>query len=190
MKIERFEAAGLKCIEVVPEQVTGDLPLIIGLHGRGDWGESYVDIGPMISETDYRYIFPTGPLPLEGALYEWFRLESYEIAREAAQARQLIFKLLNELSTKYNSPAPRTFLFGFSQGGMMTLEAGLRYRDSQGKPLAGLASLSGLLIADAPFNQNVMLSPASYYGADRGDLKKTLEEAAAAQIPVFIGHGS
>ncbi len=190
MQVNHFEAAGLKCAEVLPDEASAELPLVIGLHGRGDWGESYLDIGPMISETAYRYIFPTAPLRLEGALFEWFRFESPQVSKEAAKARLIIFKLLEELATRYNISASRIFLFGFSQGGMMTLDAGLRYRSADGQRLAGLSALSGLLMSDTPFRQNSMANPAQYYEQDESDLKEAVAGAAADKLPVFIAHGS
>lgn len=186
MKLSRYDAAGLKCIEVAPDDAASrDLPLVVMMHGRGDWGESYVDIAPAISQRDYRFVFPTGPLPLPGALYEWFRFDQQSIAAGAAKVRVQISAMLDEVRQKYQTPAARTFLSGFSQGGMMTLDTGLRYPEK----LAGLLCLSGFLIADAPFNWS-MPSPQAYYGNDRGDLQATLTAATALQIPTFLAHGS
>ncbi len=190
MRLERFKAAGLDCISVEPEPARQNLPLIIGLHGRGDWGESYTDIADMISETDYRYVFPTAPLPLPGALFEWFRFEGGNLAHAAIATRQNLFSLFNELATRYHTPASQTFLFGFSQGGMMTLDAGLRYRDEQGQPLSGLACLSGLLLADVPMQGLNFSNPQLLYDKDKGDLQQTVAQAVASKIPVFIAHGT
>jgi len=190
MKINRFEVTGIKCIEVAPENPDADLALVIGLHGRGDWGESYLDIAPMISETAYRYIFPTAPLALPGALFEWFRFDNGNLGQETAKARQILFKLLANLAERYKTPASRTFLWGFSQGSMMTLDAGLRYRDGQGQRLAGLGALSGFLVADSPFSQSNFMIPGRYFNQDQGDLKEVVAEAVADQIPVFMGHGT
>jgi phospholipase/carboxylesterase len=187
MKINRFEAAGLKCVEVAPDDAAGrDLPMFICLHGRGDWGESYIDLAPAINENDYRFIFPTAPLALPGALFEWFRLDNLDRALNARKARPTVLNLVNEVLERFQTPADRVVLGGFSQGGMMTYEVGLRYPQK----LAGLVVLSGLLIADAPFNFMNPPDPATYYAQDKGDLKEVLAETAARQIPVFIGHGT
>ncbi len=186
MKISRYETAGLKCIEVAPDNAEGrDLPLIVCLHGRGDWGESYVDIAPALSETAYRFVFPTGSLALPGAMFEWFRLEAMNLGPGAAKARVQIMALLDELGRRYNTPASRTILGGFSQGGMMTLDAGLRYPQK----LAGLFALSCFMVADAPFNWSNP-TPNGYYGNDRGDLGSTLATAAMLKTPVFLAHGT
>src|SRR5690606_36577872 len=63
-------------------------------------------------------------------------------------------------------PASRIFLAGFSQGGAITLAAGLRRRE----PLAGLIAL-------------VTYMPAAHEAAE------VLAEGVSAQ-PVFMGHGS
>src|SRR5215212_1819147 len=176
MQVTRFEAARLKCIEVCPEKAAGtELPLVILLHGRGDWGESYVDFAPAINSTAYRFVFPTAPLPLAGAMFEWFRFDSYNIGAAAAQARRQASQLLDELLHKYNTPAARTVLGGFSQGGIMALEVGLRYPER----LAGLVELSGALVADANLNWMNPGDPQLYYNNDRGDLKSALAAAAS-----------
>jgi phospholipase/carboxylesterase len=187
MIINRFEAAGLKCIEVTPENAEGrDLPLFICLHGRGDWGESYVDLAGAISESDYRYILPTGPLALENALFEWFRLDSGDITQGAQAARATVTNLVKELLERFQTPAGRTVLGGFSQGGMMTFDTGLRYPEK----LAGLVVLSGMLLADGPFNFMNPPDPAVYFARVRDGLKDVLAEVARRQTPVFIGHGA
>jgi phospholipase/carboxylesterase len=187
MIINRFEAAGLNCIEVAPGDAPGrDLPLFICLHGRGDWGESYLNLVPAISQSDYRYVFPTAPLALAEALFEWFRLDSGDISRGARSARATVTTLVNELRERFQTPAHRVVLGGFSQGGMMAFEVGLRYPEN----LAGLVVLSGMLLTEAPFSFMNPPSPAVYYAQVKADLKEILAEIARRQTPVFIGHGA
>ncbi len=184
MKTNRFEAAGLKCIEVVPGDAAGrELPLFIGLHGRGDRAESYIDLAPAVSDSKYRFIFPNAPLTVPGAYYEWFRLDTLDLTQGVKEARAMVSKLVTVLREKFQTPANRTVLGGFSQGGMATFEVGLRYPEK----LAGLAVLSGILLADAPFTN--LRRPADYYNQDRGDLTAVLAETAARQTPIFIAHG-
>ncbi|HEX2910762.1 MAG TPA: alpha/beta fold hydrolase [Chloroflexia bacterium] len=187
MKISRYEAAGLKCVEVAPENCEDrNLPLVIIMHGRGDWGESYVGFADMISMDNYRFIFPTAPLPLPGAYFEWFRFDQSNLGGNTAGARPVVTALLDDLRQRYQMPANKIVLGGFSQGGMMTLEVGLRYPEK----LAGLVALSSFLVANAPFN---WLSPGStqeYYLNDQGDLEAVVNEAGKRKVPIFIGHGT
>lgn len=184
MKASRFEAAGLKCIEVAPDDAAGrDLPIFICMHGRGDRAASYVDLAPIISETGLRFVFPDAPLPVPGAHFEWFRIDNPNRVIAAQDARAMVTKLITELREKYYTPANRVIVGGFSQGGMITYDAGLRYSE----PLAGLVIMSGLLIADAPLSYP--LRPDTYYGQDK-DLQAALAETAARQTPIFIAHGT
>ncbi len=123
-------------------------------------------------------------------MFEWFQLEAPNTGKEAAKARLILFRLLEELSQRYSVPASRIFLWGFSQGGMLALDAGLRFKEPEGTRLGGIACLSGLLLADAPFRESIMFDPASYYLQDQGDLQQTLAGAAVDKLPVFIAHGS
>ena len=188
MKTIRFEAAGFKCLEVSPSGAENRaLPLVIFMHGRGDWGESYVDIPPAISATDYRYVFPTASLPIPGALFEWFRLDGEDNLKPgAATAGKAVSQLLDELQQRYQTPPEQIVLGGFSQGGMMTLEVGLQYPQK----LAGLFLLSSFLIADADYDWQGPAEPEKYYGQDSSleDLITTAHERG--QGPIFLAHGS
>jgi phospholipase/carboxylesterase len=186
MKASRFEAAGLKCIEVAPDNTAGrDLPLFICMHGRGDRAESYVNLAPVISETEIRFVLPNAPLPVPGAYYEWFRIDNPNRVQAAQEARAMVTKLITELREKYQTPANRVILGGFSQGGMLAFEVGLRYPE----PLAGLTVMSGMLLADVPLSTQP-LRFTHYYEQDQGDLKAALAETARRQTPIFIAHGT
>ncbi|MEI6047055.1 MAG: hypothetical protein WCS37_22145, partial [Chloroflexota bacterium] len=153
MKVTHYQAAGLNCVEVAPIAAKPDLPLVIGLHGWGDWGETYTLFAPLISTTNYRYVFPTGPNHIIGVLFSWFNIEYKggflaNLAPSIAQARPLIIALIEELRQRYNLPADRVALGGFSLGAMVTLDVGLHYPEK----LGGLFSLSGFLAADSDFN--------------------------------------
>jgi phospholipase/carboxylesterase len=184
VNIRRFEAAGIRCIEVAPEEGGRQLPMVVCLHGLGDAGDSYVDIPPMINATDYRYIFPTAPISYAGIGWTWFSFEANYLAPGAARAAIQVTGMLDELCRKFNTPAERVALGGFSQGGMMTFEVGFRYPER----LAGLFGLSTMLIAEAEFNIFSPPSPAAYYSNDP-NLPNTLAQAVAQNVPIFMSHG-
>jgi phospholipase/carboxylesterase len=190
MKITHYKAAGLNCVEIAPDSAKPDLPLVIGLHGWGDWGENYTLFAPLLNVTGYRYVFPTGPVRVLGTLFSWFNLEYKglflsNLAPAVASARPLIFNLIKELKQRYNLPAERIALGGFSLGGMVTLDVGLHYPER----LAGLFSLSGFLAADSDFNLANPTDLEGYYRRDRGELKKLLAQTAERQVPVLVAHG-
>lgn len=176
MKLERYEAAGLKCVAVVPDQ-SGDYPLVIVLHGWGDWGESYIDIGQMLCQEKYRFVFPTGPENVPGAMNGWFVLDPSfrNFSKRAATARPAFNNLLDALLELYQTPASRTVVGGFSQGGMMTLDGGLRYKSKAGERLAALIALSSLLPAD---DETTL-----------PEVEQAVAELAESKTPVFVAHG-
>lgn len=184
MKTSRYELAGLKCVEVAPDSPDANTPLVICMHGRGDQGESYRDVAPVVSQ-NYRFVFPTAPLTLQGAMFEWFRFNTLNIATNAAAARPLITKLIDELKSRYNVSAKNVALGGFSQGGMMAFEAGLRYPET----LGGIFALSTFIVADANFNW-ANPKDTTYYSRDTGSLVGVLDEFSRHQTPVFVAHGT
>jgi len=192
LKTTRYELAGLRCVEVAPDDAAtrSDLPLVVTLHGLGDWGESFVDFAPIISQTAYRFVFPNAPLPLPGARFQWFRFQPSNFFGGVSQARHHIEGLLAALSARYHTPANRIVLSGFSQGAMLTLETGLHYRDTTGKRLAGLIALSGMLVVESARTPNFM-SPdfKGYYASASSATTKILTEAAADSLPILVAHG-
>ena len=107
----RFEAAGLKCIEVVAPGDATERPLVVGLHGLGDRGDSYVNFADVLPP-GYRYIFPTGPQPVRyGAAvvgYAWFDIFRRDFGASVAAARPTITNLFSALRQKYGIPPNRT----------------------------------------------------------------------------------
>ncbi len=177
MKLERYEMAGLKCAALSPE-AEGEYPLVVMLHGFGDQGESYLDIGTFISRDKYRYVFPTAPMSVMGVGFGWFPIDANfrDFAKRAATVRPQFNNLLDGLLERYSTPANRTVVGGFSQGGMLTLDGGLRYHDKDGNHLAGLLALSTLLPADDPTTE--------------AELNAALKAAAETKLPIFMAHGA
>lgn len=68
----------------------------------------------------------------------WYNLETQDY-QGLEQSRQMLIDWLKSLEDSTGVPLSRTILSGFSQGGAMTLDVGLRL------PLAALVSLSGYL---------------------------------------------
>lgn len=189
MKITRYTLAGLPCVEVAPAEARPDLPLVIGLHGWGDWGETYTWLTPWISSSDYRFVFPTARRRVFTTLFSWFDLEYKglflaNLAPQVARARLTVNTLIDELRERYNVPANRVAVGGFSVGAMLGLDVGLHYPEK----LGGLFSLSGFLVADNDFPTNP-LDLESYYSDDRGDLDSRIALAAEQRLPMLVAHG-
>lgn len=168
--------AMLDCIE----RETGPSPAwaVIWLHGLGADGHDFVPIVPELVRPQWpaiRFVFPNAPVrPVtvnNGVrMRAWYDIVDFDLANRVdeggvlesvAQVEGLIAR-----EEARGVPASRVILAGFSQGGAVTLAAGLRRR----MPLAGLIGLSTYLPA------------ARTAGA-------ALVEGACAQ-PVFMAHGT
>lgn len=151
---------------------------VIWLHGLGADGNDFAPIVPELVDPSWpgiRFIFPHAPVrPVtvnNGVpMRAWYDIKGLAIAdkQDAAGIRASIDEV-EQLIARENErgvPTSRIVLAGFSQGGAMTLSAGLRHREA----LAGLLVLSAYL----PLHDTIEAERA---GANHA-------------TPIFWGHGS
>ncbi len=161
------------------EHATGPDPAwaVLWLHGLGADGNDFVPIVPELLRPDWpalRFVFPHAPVrpvTINGGMpmRAWYDIRDMDLSNRAdaegveqsvAQVEALIAREAGR-----GIPASRVLLAGFSQGGAITLAAGVRRRE----PLAGLIALSTYL----PLGQATV---------------QAMDPAARAQ-PVFMAHG-
>ncbi len=161
------------------ERSTGENPTatIIWLHGLGADGHDFEPIVPELdlpADTPVRFIFPHAPkqpVTINGGMVmrAWYDLTGTEFARreDAAgvmRSAQLIEKLIQR-EIERGIPSTRIFLAGFSQGGAIALQTGLRYP----QPLAGILALSTYL--------------------PLADRLSSEAHASNRAVPIFMAHG-
>jgi phospholipase/carboxylesterase len=149
---------------------------VIWLHGLGADGNDFV---PVVKEMKLprlgiRFVFPHAPMrpvTINGGfvMRAWYDIAYQELAfKEDERGLRESQKLIEELIVRENTrsiPSSRIVLAGFSQGGVLALQTGLR----QSKPLAGLMALSSYL----------PMSP----------MVEVERNAASNSVPIFMGHG-
>jgi phospholipase/carboxylesterase len=149
---------------------------VIWLHGLGADGHDFVDIVPMLGlqAIPTRFVFPHAPMrPVTingGAVMRaWYDVRGDAGVRREDEAgvreSQRRVEALIARETSRGIPARRIALAGFSQGGAMALQTGLRHPAR----LAGIMVLSGFL----PLADKV---PAEVDPANR-------------DVPIFMAHG-
>lgn len=163
------------------EHETGTDPrwCVLWLHGLGADGNDFAPIVPELVRRDWpalRFVFPHAPVravTINGGarMRAWYDIRDFDLANRAdlegvdesvAQVDALIAR-----EAERGIPPQRLLLAGFSQGGAITLAAGL----ARAQPLAGLIALSTYLPMPLPLAQ------------------QRLQPQAAAQ-PLFMAHGS
>jgi len=138
------------------ETSTGPRPVfsVIWLHGLGADGHDFAPIVPELVRRDWpalRFVFPHAPvMPITinngHAMRAWYDIVSLDFSKvreDAAGVRRSIAEVEALIGRERDRgiPAHRVILAGFSQGGAITLAAGLRRE----QPLLGLAVLSAYL---------------------------------------------
>jgi phospholipase/carboxylesterase len=151
---------------------------VIWLHGLGADGYDFV---PVVKELESlgapvaRYVFPHAPqipVTINGGyvMRAWYDILGTDLVRREDEAglrrSQGQVEALIAREVERGIARDRIVLAGFSQGGAIALQTGLR----QPEPLAGLVALSSYLPLAALFE------------AERA--------AGSAKVPVFMAHGS
>ena len=166
----------LECVE----QETGPAPAwtVLWLHGLGADGHDFAPIVPELVRPQWpalRFVFPHAPVrpvTINGGMRmrAWYDIVGMDFATraDAAGIEESVAQVeaLVEREAGRGIAAERLLLAGFSQGGAITLAAGI----ARSRPLAGLIALSTYL----------PMTPAQAQAA--------LKPEAASQ-PVFMAHG-
>ena len=158
---------------------TGDRPdaAVIWLHGLGADGSDFEPIVPALglpSRFSVRFIFPNAPvrpitINMGMRMPAWFDIVELGGKREdesgIRESQQLVEELIAYEKAR-GIEARRIVLAGFSQGGVIALQAGLRHPER----LAGIMALS------------TWLSLTGTLAAERA--QKNVD------VPIFMAHGS
>ena len=167
------------CLILDPPVIPAGAPVVVTLHGLGTNADDLVPFCEQLKLPHCRFVLPDAPLHLPGypeGAYAWYDFQAHH-RKEIEQSRDYLFKVLDRFSNDPNlRPSPGSeksqrplVLMGFSQGGVMSLEAGLNYK---GKPfdgaqgrIAAIVSMSGympdpwatLTKAEASFETPILL---------------------------------
>jgi phospholipase/carboxylesterase len=197
---------------------TGPRPeaAVIWLHGLGADGHDFEPIVPELElPKPVRFVFPHAPIrPVTinngMRMRAWYDIFQFGGGREDEQGLRASQKLVDEMIRAQGLPPEKIVLAGFSQGGAIVLQAGLRYAER----LAGIMALSCYLpIASTVAAERIVLAGFSQGGAIAlhtalreprrlggvlalstylplaATLAKERSEANAG-VPIFMAHGN
>ena len=125
----------------IPSKIPSKKLMII-LHGRGDSSDGFVGLPPFLDIDEMNYLLLDAPFEYFTG-HSWYQLPPDQLPG-IEYSSKLLKNVLDEVfEEQFN--ADESFLFGFSQGSLLTFEFGARYE----KVLAGYIAISGY-IYDAP----------------------------------------
>ncbi len=121
--------------------------LVILLHGYGSNEEDLLGLSQFFP-SDYLILSARAPYKADVGGYQWFERELVNgkyngKPQHIAHSKELILKFVDEAVKKYHGDAGRVYLVGFSQGAMMSYEAGTSAPDK----IKGIGVLSGKMSA-------------------------------------------
>lgn len=121
----------------VPSKVPSKKLMII-LHGRGDSSDGFAFLPSYLNIDDMNYILFNAPYEYFGG-YSWYDMPPNQLQGIAYSSGLLAETLDILFEEDFN--AQESFLFGFSQGSLLTFEFGARYE----RVLAGYIAVSGYI---------------------------------------------
>ncbi len=133
----------------IPASDTGSRRAMIVFHGLGDSANGYTWLPDALRLKDMNYILVNAPDSYYMG-YSWYDYEG-DAKPGVLRSRKLLFELLSVVAEK-GHPIEETYLFGFSQGCLMTLDVGARLERRYG----GLIGISGKV-----FEPEVLIAEAS-----------------------------
>ena len=121
----------------IPSKIPSKKLMII-LHGRGDSSEGFTSLPEVLDIGEMNYILLDAPFEYYTG-YSWYPLPPEQLPG-IEYSSKILTNVLDELfQSQFN--AQESFLFGFSQGSLLTFEFGARYH----KVLAGYIAVSGYI---------------------------------------------
>ena len=121
----------------IPSKVPSKKLMII-LHGRGDSSAGFTGLPEFLGIDEMNYLLLDAPFEYFTG-FSWYQLPPDQLPG-IEYSSKLLSEILDELfEDKFN--ADESFLFGFSQGSLLTFEFGARYH----KVLAGYIAVSGYI---------------------------------------------
>lgn len=119
----------------IPSKIPSN-KLMIVLHGRGDSSQGFMNLPNFLNIDELNYILFDAPFEYFSG-YSWYQLPPNQLPGIEYSKKILTHDLDKLFEADFD--ASESFLFGFSQGSLLTFEFGARYH----KTFAGYIAVSG-----------------------------------------------
>ena len=131
MNFEQLNETALPAVIATPDHYdpTHEYGMVVLMHGFGSHMRDLAGLAPLINETDFIYACPNAPIEMSIGFgqqgYAWFpaggQTEPEDIDKAVSQLQQSVDFAID----KYQPDQSNIYIGGFSQGGMMTMHAGM-----------------------------------------------------------------
>jgi len=138
MVLSEENLAGLDVTLALPPHGAVGAPVLLGLHGRGSSPALLLERARVLGER-FIHAIPRGPITVDSG-QAWYERGDPRPA-QLLESRRKLLALVDELRRRFSTGPERMAVWGFSQGGLMSLEVGLR----TSSPLAAVVSIGGKL---------------------------------------------
>lgn len=101
-----------------PQAQADDAPIVIGLHGLGHHKEGFSGLAKQLPNS-WRVIFINAPFQYSRGR-AWYRYRCPQAEQDLKLSIKAVFKTLESIKKRYPK-SPQPALFGFSQGGVMSM---------------------------------------------------------------------
>jgi phospholipase/carboxylesterase len=114
---------------------TRTYPLIVAIHGYGDRMSAYVGTASRLYPEGAIGLYPESPFPFENegsvgwTWWLWADDSASGLSHQSTKEQSInwILSCIDKVKAEYPVNTQAVFLYGFSQGGMLTYEIGIRY---------------------------------------------------------------
>ena len=135
MNFEQLSEGSLPMVVGTPDNFDSShqYGMIVLMHGFGSHMGDLAGLAPLINETDYIYVCPNAPIGMNIGFgqqgYAWFPAGGQTQPDDIDNAVSQLQQAVDFAMTKYHPDKANIYVGGFSQGGMMTMHAGLTRPD-------------------------------------------------------------
>ena len=164
------ESLALKYLVREPKTRTAKPPVVIMMHGYGSNEADLFELATYFPD-NFIVISARAPYPMSATGYEWFEKDRSQqkytpMKTMVENSRNLVLKFIPQVVEKYHADAANVYVMGFSQGAIMSYEAGLIAPAA----IKGIGVLSGVM--------------------PTGLEKEIKPSAALSKLRIFITHGT
>lgn len=166
----------IKHVARPPERKSESPPMLLLLHGVGSHERDLFELAPELDPRFY-VLSLRGPFNVGPSQHAWYPLRFTPQGPDlnpahTEQSRQKLIEFIDRAVSHYQTDPSRVYLFGFSQGAIMSLTLLL----TNPEPIAGVVAVSGRTLPYL-FQEGNPLSG------------KLVPKEALENIPLFLAHG-